>query len=62
MEAQLIRCLKNLINEILVSDTTKPEEIIANFLEKSELTISPSGEEELIKHLQCCIAMLDMPK
>mgnify|MGYP003588486964 CR=1 FL=1 len=62
MEAQLIRCLKNLISEILMGKTVRPDEVIDNFLEKSELTISPSSKEELVKHLQDCIAMLDIPE
>jgi hypothetical protein len=62
MEAQLIRCLKKLISEIFMGKTVRPDEVIDNFLEKSELTISPSSKEELVKHLQDCIAMLDMPE
>lgn len=62
MEAQLIRCLKNLISEIFMGKTERPDEVIANFLEKSELTVSPASKEELTRHLQNCIAMLDMPE
>ena len=62
MEAQLIRCFKNLISEIFVGETERPDEIIDNFLEKSELTVSPSSKEELTRHLQNCIAMMDMPE
>jgi hypothetical protein len=58
MEAQLIRCLKKLISEIFMGKTVRPDEVIDDFLEKSELTISPSSKEELVKHLQDCIVWI----
>ena len=50
MEEALVKILKCLISSTY-DDLYTAEEIIDDFLEKSELALSPNSREELINHL-----------
>lgn len=50
MEEALVRLLKVAFNEVLHKEL-KPEQIVCNILQKAEVALSPSGEQELIKYL-----------
>lgn len=57
MEEALMKTLKILIEEIF-DEETDVEIVVDNFLKRAELTLSPHAREELIAHMQKCIANL----
>lgn len=61
MEQQLIRCFKNLVSALL-SDESNIEIMIDNFLQKSELVISPAAKEELMKYIYNEISLENLPQ
>lgn len=53
MEQAIVNLLKVIITEIFECDLANitPEELVSNICDKAELALSPSGEEELVNHL-----------
>lgn len=56
MEEAILKVLKILVSE-LFTEETDIEKVVDNFLQKSELTISPASREDLIKHIYYTISM-----
>jgi hypothetical protein len=53
MEQAVLNLLKVTITEIFDCDLVNitPEELVANICQKAELALSPTGESELVEHL-----------
>ena len=56
MEEAILKVLKILVSE-LFTEETDIEKVVDNFLQRSELTISPASREDLIKHIYYTISM-----
>lgn len=57
MEEALIKCLKTLIETIMVADLTEVtgEQIVDCFLQRAKLALSPEGRLELIEYINSFI-------